>query len=74
METADLVVLPAFVEHKPRRLLQAAANKIPVIASVNCGLEKVRAVITVEAGNAENLRAAVGQVMATKNNSAAVYN
>ena len=74
METADLVVLPAFVEHKPRRLLQAAANKIPVIASVNCGLEKVRAVITVEAGNAENLRATVGQVMATKNNSAAAYN
>ena len=33
LELADLVVLPAFVEHKPRRLLQAVANQISVVAS-----------------------------------------
>jgi hypothetical protein len=56
LETADLVVLPAFVEHKPRRLLQAVANKIPVIASSNCGLETVEGVINVPCGSAERLR------------------
>lgn len=53
---ADLVVLPAFVEHRPRRLLQAVANNIPVIASKNCGLETIKAVRSVEAGNVEQLR------------------
>jgi hypothetical protein len=56
LETADLVVLPAFVEHKPRRLLQAVANKISVIASTNCGLETVEGVINVPCGNVERLR------------------
>jgi glycosyltransferase involved in cell wall biosynthesis len=45
---ADLVVLPAFVEHKPRPLLKAAAKGIPVIASKACGLEKVKGVTTVD--------------------------
>jgi glycosyltransferase involved in cell wall biosynthesis len=53
---ADLVVLPAFVEHKPRRLLQAAARGIPVIASAACGLENVAGVTNIEAGNVEKLR------------------
>lgn len=52
----DLVVLPAFVEHKPRRLLLAAANKIPVIASKACGVENVEAIKTIETGDAEILR------------------
>ena len=55
LERADLVVLPAFVEHKPRRLLQAVANRIPVIASTACGLENVAGVTSVEAGNVERL-------------------
>lgn len=74
METADLVILPAFVEHKPRRLLQAVANKILVIASKNCGLETVETVKTVEAGNAEKLRPAITECLMKKNNSAAAYN
>lgn len=59
LETADLVVLPAFVEHKPRRLLQAAANRIPVIASVNCGLENVASIKSIEAGNVKMLRSTI---------------
>ncbi len=56
LEKADLVVLPAFVEHKPRRLLQAIANRIPVIASIDCGLENIAGVMNVEAGDVELLR------------------
>jgi hypothetical protein len=53
---ADLVVLPAFVEHKPRRLLRAVAQGIPVIASKACGVEQVEGIKTIEAGDAESLR------------------
>ncbi len=35
------VILPAWVEHQPRRLLQAAAAGLPVFASPACGLEGV---------------------------------
>jgi hypothetical protein len=56
---ADLVVLPAFVEHKPRRLLLAAANNIPVIASEACGVENVAGITTIETGDAEILRRAI---------------
>lgn len=59
LEAADLIVLPAFVEHKPRRLLQAVANKIPVIASKDCGLENVETITHIEAGNLEQLRTAI---------------
>ena len=56
LETADLVVLPAFVEHKPRRLLQAVANRIPVIASNACGMENVAGVTCIKAGDVEVLK------------------
>jgi VanW like protein/Glycosyl transferases group 1 len=56
LELADLVVLPAFVEHKPRRVLQAAAEKIPVVASFACGVRGVEGVTNIEAGDAEALR------------------
>jgi hypothetical protein len=56
LEKADLVVLPAFVEHKPRRLLQAAAQGTPVIASAACGLENVEGVVNVETGSVKSLR------------------
>jgi hypothetical protein len=38
LEDVGLVILPAFVEHKPRILLEAIAHQIPVIASFECGL------------------------------------
>ena len=56
LEKADLVVLPAFVEHRPRRLLEAAAAGIPVIASTACGVGNVKGIETVEAGDAVELR------------------
>jgi hypothetical protein len=56
IETADVVVLPAFVEHRPRRLMLAATLGIPVIASSACGLRHVSGVETIEAGDADALR------------------
>lgn len=40
------VVLPAWVENQPRRLLQAVAAGLPVIASKACGLAGVPGVVT----------------------------
>jgi hypothetical protein len=59
LESADLVVLPAFVEHKPRRLLRAAADRIPVIASKACGVENIQGIKTVESGAADVLRSEI---------------
>ena len=56
LEGVDVVVLPAFVEHKPRRLLEAVARGTPVIASTACGLENIKEVINVPVGNVEALR------------------
>jgi hypothetical protein len=58
-EIADMVVLPAFVEHRPRRILQAIAYGIPVIASEACGVEGLPGVTTVRAGDAVELREAI---------------
>jgi hypothetical protein len=63
LEHADLVALPAFVEHKPRRLLLAAANKIPVIASDACGVRGVAGVKTIENGDAEILRKEIENIL-----------
>lgn len=52
----DVVVLPAFVEHRPRRLLEAAACGIPVIASTACGLANVKGVSNVPCGDVAALR------------------
>lgn len=59
LEGVDVVVLPAFVEHKPRRLLEAVARGTPVIASTACGLEHVKGVTSVAIGDVEALRAAI---------------
>jgi glycosyltransferase involved in cell wall biosynthesis len=59
MDRADVVVLPAFVEHRPGRLLQAAAAGIPVIASTACGVEGVDGIETLDWGDVEGLRAAI---------------
>ncbi len=44
LDNARAVVLPAYVEHEPRRLLEAAAAGIPVLASQVCGLDGVAGV------------------------------
>lgn len=63
LKGVDLVVLPAFVEHKPRRLLEAIASGTPVIASTACGLGHVKEVINVPAGDVEALRAEIKRVL-----------
>lgn len=56
LDDASMVVLPAFVEHKPRRLLEAAARKIPVIASDACGVSQVDGISVVNSGDLNALR------------------
>ncbi len=63
---ASAVVLPAFVEHKPRRLLQAVAYGVPVIASTACGVENVEGVINVPVGDVMALRSALQKVVENK--------
>ena len=60
---AAAVVLPAFIEHKPRRLLEAVARGVPVIASAGCGLENVNGVTTISAGDVTSLRAELEKVI-----------
>jgi hypothetical protein len=68
---ATAVVLPAFVEHKPRRLLEAVAQGIPVIASSACGLGNfsgnLRGVTTVPVGDVDALRSAIEEVLTRAN-------
>ena len=59
LEGAAAVVLPAFVEHRPRRLLAALAAGVPVIATPQCGLGKIPGVTEVPTGDATALTAAL---------------
>jgi len=56
---ADVVVLPAHVEHSPRAALRALAWGIPVVASPACGLQGVPGVAVVPAGDVPALRGAM---------------
>ncbi len=64
LDGAAAVVLPAWVEHQPRRLLQAVAAGIPVIASAACGLANVPGVTTIPTGDPEALRVALADLLA----------
>ena len=64
LDGVDVVVLPAFVEHKPRRLLEAIAGGTPVIASTACGLKHIKGVINVPVGDVETLRNEIKRVLA----------
>ena len=55
------VVLPAWVEHQPRRLLGAVAAGVPVIASEACGLEGVAGVVTIPDGDVAALTFSLAQ-------------
>jgi len=59
LEGAAVVVLPAFVEHRPRRLLAAVAAGVPVICTPQCGLGDTPGVTEVPAGDAQALIAAI---------------
>lgn len=52
---ASAVVLPAFVEHRPRRLLAAIACGVPVIATAACGVSGMPGVQTVQPGDVHAL-------------------
>lgn len=56
LSRADLVVLPAFVEHRPRRLIRAASSGLPVIASHACGVGNVAGITSIAVGDANALR------------------
>jgi hypothetical protein len=57
------VVLPAFIEHKPRALLEAVARGVPVIATAGCGLENVSGVTTISAGDVTSLRVELEKII-----------
>jgi hypothetical protein len=65
LDGADLVVLPAFVEHRPRRLLEAIARGIPVIATDACGIAPEEGVTRAPMGDAGALRAAIVSALRT---------
>jgi hypothetical protein len=62
LDEVDGVVLPAWVEHQPRALLRAVAAGVPVIATPACGLGPCPGVSTVEMGDVDQLRAALGRL------------
>jgi glycosyltransferase involved in cell wall biosynthesis len=58
--------LPAFVEHQRRRILEAVANGIPLIATKACGIENVENVEnveTIETGNAAQLKEKIEEIL-----------
>jgi hypothetical protein len=63
LDHAALVVLPAWVEHWPRRLLQAAAAGVPVIATEACGLRGIPNVIEIPLGDRDALHARVEETL-----------
>lgn len=56
---ADVIVLPAHVEHAPRALLRAVAAGVPVVASTACGLGAPSGVREIAPGDVEALRIAL---------------
>ncbi len=58
-EDAAAIVLPAWVEPQPRRLLAALAAGIPVVATPACGLPPQPGLTVVPCGDSDALRAAL---------------
>ncbi|MBN8222102.1 MAG: VanW family protein [Spirochaetes bacterium] len=54
-----LVIYPAYIEHQPRRILQAVSKGIPVITTRACGLNNFPQVQILESGDYPALKAAV---------------
>jgi glycosyltransferase involved in cell wall biosynthesis len=59
LQQANLVVLPAWVEHQPRRILQAVAAGIPTIVSDACGLDRLPNITSVTLGDVRGLQQAI---------------
>jgi hypothetical protein len=56
------VVQPAFVEDKPRRLLEALAAGVPVIATKECGVRECAGLTLVPSGDIDALTKALGAI------------
>jgi len=63
LERADIVVLPAHVEHRPRRLFAAAARGVPVITTPNCGVSDMNVAHLTPAGDAVALRRKIEEML-----------
>jgi len=61
LKLAPIVALPAFVEHRPRRLLHALAAGASVIASDACGLAPTNNLTIVATGDGEAFASAIDQ-------------
>jgi hypothetical protein len=59
----DALVLPSFVEHRPRRALEAIARDIPVIVTDACGIAPRDGVTVIPWGDADALRRAIVALM-----------
>jgi hypothetical protein len=70
LDGASALVLPAYVEHRPRRLLEAVARGIPVIASTACGLESSAGVVNIPIGDVKALRHEIEKIISTDMTSA----
>jgi hypothetical protein len=64
LRDAGVVVMPAFVEHRPRRLLEAVARGVPVVASAACGLGETAGVVNVRAGDVDALCGGIEKALA----------
>ncbi|HEY9678313.1 MAG TPA: VanW family protein [Drouetiella sp.] len=63
LDQAKVVVLPAWLESQPRRLLRAVAQGVPVIATRACGLESIPQVTTLKNGDVNALCEALKQIL-----------
>ena len=66
LQRADVVALPAWIEHAPRALLRALANGLPVVASRACGLPASPNLHEIDAGDVVGLVHALKQAMAAE--------
>ena len=65
LRDAASVVLPAWVENQPRRLLEALAAGVPVIATGACGLDGLDGVVTIPNGDPVALAAALDELLSS---------
>jgi glycosyltransferase involved in cell wall biosynthesis len=59
LSQATVVVSPAWIEHQPRRILQAIAAGVPTIVSTACGLHDLSPHVEISLGDVAALRAAI---------------
>ncbi len=63
LSMADVVVLPAYVEHSPRSLLQAYGCGIPIVVTAACGLPESMCAAVVREGDASGLISTLREVV-----------